>query len=104
MEVASTMRASAVIDVLARLVREYGTPAHLRSDNGPEFVATAVQDWLAQQRIATVYIKPGSPWQNGYSESFNGRLRDECLNLEWFRTLDEARSVIGAWQRHYNEE
>jgi putative transposase len=103
-EVATTMGASAVIGVLARLVQEYGHPSHLRSDNGPEFVAQAVQGWLAQRQMATLYIKPGSPWQNGYSESFNGRFRDECLNLEWFRNLEEARVVIGAWQQHYNEE
>ncbi len=64
----------------------------------------AVQQWLARQQVQTLYIKPGSPWQNADSESFNGRLRDECLNLEWFRNLQEAKGVIEQWRRYYNEE
>ncbi len=96
-EVATTLRAGAVIQVLARLVAQYGAPAYLRSDNGPEFVAHAVQRWLQVQQVQTAYIAPGSPWQNAYGESFNGRLRDECLNLEWFRTVHAARVVIGGW-------
>jgi len=103
-EVATTLRASAVLQVLARLVAQYGAPAYLRSDNGPEFVAHAVQRWLQVQQVQTAYIAPGSPWQNAYGESFNGRLRDECLNLEWFRNVYEARIVIGTWRRHYNED
>jgi putative transposase len=103
-EVATTLRASAVIQVLARLVAQYGAPAYLRSDNGPEFVAHAVQQWLQGQQVQTAYIAPGSPWQHAYGESFNGRLRDECLNLEWFRTVHEARVVIGAWRRQGNED
>jgi putative transposase len=103
-EVATTLRADAVLQVLARLVAQYGAPAYLRSDNGPEFVAQAVRRWLHVQQVQTAYIAPGSPWQNAYGESFNGRLRDECLNLEWFRNVHEARVVIGAWRRHYNED
>ena len=76
----------------------------LRSDNGPEFVAQAVQRWVHARQVQTAYIAPGSPWQNGYGESFNGRFRDECLNLEWFHNLAEARVVIERWRRQYNEE
>jgi putative transposase len=103
-EVATTIRARGVLPKLEQLVAQRGAPAYLRSDNGPEFVALAVQRWLAAHQIQTVYITPGSPWQNAYSESFNGRLRDECLNLEWFRNLQEAKVLIGAWRRHYNAE
>lgn len=103
-EVATTLRASAVLHVLAGLVAQHGAPAYLRSDNGPEFVAQAVQRWVQEQQVQTLYIAPGSPWQNAYGESFNGRLRDECLNLEWFRNLHEARVVIEAWRRQYNDD
>jgi putative transposase len=103
-EVATRLRARGVIAVLEQLMRERGAPTALRSDNGPEFVAQAVQRWLQARQVQTLYIQPGSPWQNGYGESFNGRLRDECLNLEWFRTLAEAKVVIEAWRRRYNEE
>ncbi len=102
-EVATRMRAHQVIQVLERVVRERGTPGYLRSDNGPEFVARMVQQWLRAQQIQTVYIEPGSPWQNAYGESFNGRLRDECLMLEWFRNLAEAKVVIEMWRGQYNE-
>jgi putative transposase len=103
-EVTTSMRARGVVGVLERVIRERGAPAYLRSDNGPEFVAHAVKQWLRVQQVQTAYIEPGSPWQNAYGESFNGRLRDECLNLEWFRSVLEARVIIGAWRRHYNEE
>jgi putative transposase len=79
-----------------------GPPAHIRSDNGPEFIATAVQQWLAKVCVKTLYITPGSPWENGYCESFNGSLRDELLNGEFFYTLAEAIVLIEAWRRHYN--
>ena len=79
-----------------------GPPDHIRSDNGSEFVATAVRDWIAEVGVGTVYIEPGSPWENGYVESFNGRLRDELLNGEIFYTVNEARVVIEQWQLHYN--
>lgn len=103
-EVMTRMRAQQVLEVLARVIGVRGTPTYLRSDNGPEFVARAVQWWLQKQQIQTAYIEPGSPWQNAYGESFNGRLRDECLNMEWFRNLWEAQVVIAQWRRHYNEE
>ena len=101
---ATRLRAPGVITVLDRLVRERGAPVALRSDNGPEFVAQAVQRWLHARQVQTAYIAPGSPWQNAYGESFNGRLRDECLNAEWFHSVVEAQVVIERWRRHYNEE
>ena len=79
-----------------------GVPAHIRSDNGPEFVAKAVQGWIAAVGAKTAYIAPGSPWENGYVESFNARLRDELLDGEIFYTLREAEVVIESWRRHYN--
>ena len=101
-DVAGSIRSARVIDVLARLITIHGPPAFLRSDNGPEFVSHAVLNWLAQTNIDTAHIDPGSPWQNGTNESFNGKLRDECLNLEWFRSRREAAVIIEAWRKHYN--
>ncbi len=98
-DVAGSIRSSRVIEILARLMSERGAPAFVRSDNGPEFVSLAILKWLAQSQVETAHIDPGKPWQNGTNESFNGRLRDECLNVEWFRTRREARIVIEAWLR-----
>ena len=100
--VARTLKATDVIDALADLFILHGVPAHIRSDNGPEFVAQALRDWVAAVGAKTAYIEPGSPWENGYCESFNGKLRDELLNGEIFYTLREARIVIEAWRHHYN--
>ena len=100
--VARKLKATDVIDALADLFILRGIPAHIRSDNGPEFVATALREWIAAVGAKTAYIEPGSPWENGYCESFNGKLRDELLNGEIFYTLDEAKIVIEAWRRHYN--
>ena len=91
-----------MIDVLSDLFILRGIPGHIRSDNGPEFVAKAVQEWITAVGAKTAYIAPGSPWENGYVESFNGRLRDELLNGEIFTTLREAQIVIEEWRRHYN--
>jgi putative transposase len=91
-----------VIDVLSDLFILRGVPEHIRSDNGPEFVAKGVQKWIAAVGATTVYITPGSPWENGFIESFNARLRDELLNGEIFYTLREAQIVIESWRRHYN--
>ena len=91
-----------VIDVLAELFLARGIPGHIRSDNGPEFVAEAVCKWIAAVGAKTAYIEPGSPWENGYVESFNARLRDELLNGEIFYSLREAQIVIESWRRHYN--
>ena len=97
------IRSGRVIEVLARLVSERGAPLFLRSDNGPEFVSRALLKWIVDQEIGTALIDPGKPWQNGACESFNGKFRDECLNLEWFRSRAEAKVVIETWRRHYNE-
>ena len=91
-----------VIDVLSDLFILRGVPGHIRSDNGPEFVAKAVQKWIHAVGAKTAYITPGSPWENGYVESFNARLRDELLNGEIFYSLKEARIIIESWRRHYN--
>ena len=80
------------------------TPAHIRSDNGSEFVARTLQSWLAQRQVKTLYIEPSSPWQNGHVESFHGSLRDECLDRKLMLSVAEARVVIADYRRHYNEE
>jgi putative transposase len=102
--VATSIKSRSVIGVLARLVAERGAPQCLRSDNGSEFVAARVKEWLSEKGVETLYIEPGSPWQNAFGESFNGRLRDECLNVEWFKNLREAAVVVEIWRRHYNHE
>ena len=98
------MPAVVVLEVLGRIFEDRGGPRFLRSDNGPEFVARIVQSWLATRGSQAHYIDPGSPWQNAYGESFNDKLRDECLNMEVFYSLPEAKVVIGEWRRHYNDE
>ena len=103
-EVDTSTSAEWVISRLAQLVAIHGAPAYLRSDNGPEFVAVAIQTWLAQRQIATRSIDPGCPWQNGKEERFNGTVRDECLNLYVFASVAEARVRLHAFRRHYNEE
>lgn len=102
-EVDGRIRSGRVIEVLSRLVAERGAPLHLRSDNGPEFVSRALLAWITGQGIGTALIDPGKPWQNGAAESFNGKFRDECLSLEWFRSRAEGKVVIEQWRRHYNE-
>lgn len=91
-----------VIVTLCDLFLTRGVPEHIRSDNGPEFIAKSVQKWIAAVGAKTAYIAPGSPWENGYIESFNARLRDELLDGEIFYTLDEAKIVLESWRRHYN--
>jgi transposase InsO family protein len=98
-----SIRAVDVITVVEAAIRRYGTPKNLRSDNGPEFIAYALVDWLGQQQIKTIYIKPGSPWENGHIESFHDKLRDECLNRELFGSLREARVILEAWRLEYNQ-
>jgi len=93
-----------VLVVLAGLFEEHGSPAYLRSDNGPEFVALAVRGWLHEQQVQTLYIDPGCPWQNGYEERFNGTVRDECLNSHAFASVAEAQVLCAAYLREYNEE
>jgi putative transposase len=101
-DVAGSIRSTRLIEVLSKLISVYGAPKHLRSDNGPEFASLAIMSWLADERIETAYIAPGKPWQNGTDESFNGRFRDECLSMEWFRTRLEAIAIIESWRCHYN--
>ena len=102
-DVAGSIRSGRVIDVLTRLISARGAPAFLRSDNGPEFVSKAILEWLSAAKIDTALIDPGKPWQNGDNESFNGKFRDECLSMEWFRSRAEARVLIELWRRHYND-
>ena len=102
-DVNARIRSPRVIDVLSRLVSARGAPSFLRSDNGPEFVSKALLSWIVAQGIGTALIEPGKPWQNGVAESFNGKFRDECLSLEWFRSRAEAKVIIETWRRHYNE-
>jgi putative transposase len=102
-DVAGGIRSARVVEVLARLVSVHGAPRRLRSDNGPEFVSRAIVKWLTSEGIDTAFNDPGKPWQNGTNESFNGRFRDECLSMEWFRSRAEASAVFETWRRHYNE-
>jgi putative transposase len=102
-EVARKLTSEDVLDRLMQLFITRGLPGHIRSDNGPEFVAHKVRDWLARLEVKTLFIEPGSPWENGYNESFNGKLRDELLNGELFDTLHEAQVLVERWRRHYNE-
>jgi len=104
LEVERSLKAQDVKSVLSRLVEEYGAPEHLRSDNGSEFISKVLQEWLAEQGIKTLYIDPGSPWQNGHVESFHGSLRAECLNRELILSVTEARVLSADYRRHYNQE
>lgn len=103
-EVATSLTAGDVQTVLRRLFAERGAPQFLRSDNGPEFIAAALRHWLGAQGAGTMYIEPGRPWQNGVGESFNGKLRDECLNPTWFWLVADAKVHVEAWRRTYNAE
>ena len=101
-DVAGSIRSSRVIEVLSRLISERGAPTVLRSDNGPEFVSKAILEWIVDANIQIALIDPGKPWQNGTDESFNGKFRDECLSVEWFRSRREAKVIIELWRQHYN--
>ncbi len=102
-DVAGSIRSNRVIEVLSKLVSVHGAPRYLRSDNGPEFVSKAILKWLGKASIDTAHIDPGKPWQNGSNESFNGKFRDECLAMEWFRNRIDAKIVIESFRRQYNE-
>jgi putative transposase len=104
LDVALSTSAERVIGVLTALIAQYGAPANLRSDNGAEFVATAVQTWLTQCGVQTLYIDPGKPWQNGKEERFNGTVRDECLNMHQFFSVAEACVRLSTFRHHYNTE
>src|SRR5208337_635427 len=101
-DVARKLSADDVLERLTELFIMRGVPAYLRSDNGSEFTATAVREWLAKVGVSTLYIEPGSPWENGYIESFNGKLRDELLNAEIFANVAEARALGTTWRLDYN--
>jgi putative transposase len=101
-EVARRLRSDDVLQVLAELFVRHSAPDYIRSDNGSEFTAKVVRDWLRRVDVKTLYIEPGSPWENGYNESFNGKLRDELLNGEIFYSLKEAQVLIECWRHHYN--
>lgn len=100
--VARRLNSRIVLEVLADLFLTHGPPDHIRSDNGPEFIATALREWLSRLGVQTLYIEPGSPWENGYCESFNSKLRDELLAREVFYTLKEAEILIEGWRDYYN--
>ena len=100
--VAWSIRAVDVITVVEAAMARHGKPAHIRSDNGPEFIAYAIGDWLEKSKIETIYIRPGSPWENGHIESFHDKLRDECLNRELFGSLLEAKVLVEQWRIDYN--
>ena len=101
-EVSRRLRSDDVLHCLSELFTRHDPPDHIRSDNGPEFIANALRQWLQQLQVKTLYIEPGSPWENGYVESFNARFRDELLNGEIFYSLKEAQIVIEQWRHHYN--
>ena len=100
--VARRINSFGVLETMANVMLTRGVPEHIRSDNGAEMTAKIVRSWLAKVGAKTLYIEPGSPWENGYCESFNGKLRDELLNGEIFYSLKEAKVVIGQWRHHYN--
>ena len=99
---ARRLRSDDVLEIMADLFEIHGPPAFIRSDNGPEFIAAALREWFARLGVGTLFITPGSPWENGYCESFNGKLRDELLNGEIFYSLKEAQVVVENWRREYN--
>jgi putative transposase len=102
-DVAGSIRSNRVIEVLSKLVSVHGAPKYLRSDNGSEFVSRSVLRWLNQSKISTACIDPGKPWQNGSNESFNGKFRDECLSMQWFKNRIDAKILIEEFRRQFNE-
>ncbi len=101
-DVAGSIRSGRVIEVLSKLIRVRGAPMYLRSDNGPEFVSRAVLRWVYEAGFETAPIDPGKPWQNGANESFNGKFRDECLGMQWFKNRIDAKIAIEDWRKMYN--
>lgn len=101
-KVARKLKAADVTDTLSQLFISRGMPKHIRSDNGSEFIATEVRSWFRKLDLKPLYIAPGSPWENGYIESFNGKMRDELLKGETFYSLNEAKVLIEKWRKHYN--
>jgi len=103
-EVGVSIKSARVRQILEKVCLEKGFPEMIRSDNGSEFIGGAVNNWLAENQIKPIFIEPGKPWQNGKGESFNGKLRDECLSREWFSSVREAQVVIESWRNFYNTE
>lgn len=103
-EVGVSIKSERVRQILQKVCLEKGMPELIRSDNGSEFIGKAVGDWLEENGIKPLFIAPGKPWQNGRGESFNGKLRDECLSREWFSSVKEAQAIIESWRKFYNEE
>jgi transposase InsO family protein len=97
-----SLKAKDVVKLLKKTISRYGAPKRIRSDNGPEFVAKAIEAWLKKANISSVYIQPGSPWENAYVESFHSRFRNDCLNREWFLNLLDAKSCIEIFREEYN--
>jgi putative transposase len=102
LDMSRSLRGKDVLDTLSQVIGQRGAPKHIRSDNGSEFIAREVKDWLTSLGVETMYIAPGAPWQNGYAESFNSRLRDEFLEMNYFNTLAEAKELARRWKEHYN--
>jgi len=102
LDMSRSLRGKEVLDSISRVIGQRGAPKHIRSDNGPEFIAREVKTWLDSLGVETMYIAPGAPWQNGYAESFNSRLRDEFLEMNYFTTLAEAKELARRWKEHYN--
>jgi len=102
-DVAGSIRSARVIEVLSKLVSVHGAPRYLRSDNGPEFISRAILRWVTEAKIDTAFIDPGKPWQNGSNESFNGKFRDECLGMQWFKNRIDAKILIEEFRRQFNE-
>jgi len=102
LKVAQSITAEDVKEELIRLFRERGAPDCIRSDNGPEFIASSLGEWLERACVETLYVEPGAPWENGYAEAFHGRLRDELLNMEEFACVREAQALASAWKEDYN--
>src|SRR5690606_25497673 len=104
LQVHRSIKSTDVLDVLSTLIGERGAPRHIRSDNGTEFIAQSIREWLADLGIETLYIAPGAPWQNGYVESFNSRLRDEFLEMNYFNNTKEATLLTNRWKEYYNRK
>lgn len=102
LSVSRRFRSVDVFNELASLIRERGLPRHIRSDNGPEFIAKGIRDWLAELQVETLYIEPGAPWENGYAESFHSRFRDELLSMEVFDSVSAAKRLTATWREEYN--
>jgi len=103
LRVSSQMSSQQVLDIMDEVCGRYGVPNCIRSDNGPEFISKSIQEWVEHRKVKTLYITPGSPWQNGYVESFHSRFRNDCLNREWFINELDAKAIVAEWREKYNE-